>query len=306
MAEISGNAGEARALALEIVENELEILDVLEKMAKALQRLGKDAADEQIREFETILSGVGKKFREILPVTKEAERKLNAYADAIDRAAIRECGMGVLYGENGCGTRPDFGVSGGVLRYPSADGSVNSLGLDDRSLTESYRAAGEAEKESLRAISELMNLRKMMDICPEQSQGIQLAGSYGELKHLKLGQSYDAHHMPPKSVLGVDKNELPAILLPRGFHRKTDSYGGRMGHGMRRMDPDEAEKKKEKYKDALAHQIGEGNFADAVRNEIYEIQLKFGHRMDGALDQFIDCMIRYYAEHGVPKIKGSA
>ena len=273
-------------------------------MDRSVRTIGQSCADQEIQAFQQVISVIAKKFQEILPVTREVEKKLSRYADILEQALIRKKGAGVMYGEYACGTRPDYGVSGGVLSYTSAGGKSSTLGLDNASLGKAYRDAGSVgEAESIRAIGELESLRGMLELDPEKSQGIQLAGPYGALKKLQFGkEGYELHHMPPKSVFSDSADDLPCILIPRGFHRETSSYSGRMNRVPQgTIFPDTTEKKS--YKDALKDQVEGGDFADAVRNEIYEIRDKFGHSLDGALDQFIDCMIRYYAEHGVPRIK---
>lgn len=306
MAAVSGSASEARTLAAELVDNERLLLETLVRMERSVKNLGQECPDRDMQEFWQIISSLGKKFREILPVTKEMESRLNQYADILERAVIQAKGAGVMYGLYACGTRPDYGISRGVLHYTSVDGEKRTLELDADSLKQAYRNSESAEEaESIRAIGELVSLRDMLELEPEKSRGIQLAGLYGRLKGRHFGkEGYELHHMPPKAVLGCDINELPCILIPKGFHKKTRSYsGGRMRSSTGgSIFPDSMQEKQE-YRDALKDQIEEGNFADAVRNEIYEIRDKFGQALDGALDQFIDCMIRYYAERGVPKVK---
>lgn len=306
MSVVNGSASEARTLAAELVDNERQLLETLVRMERSVKNLRQECPDRDMQAFWQMISALGQSLREILPATKEMEGRLNQYADVLERAMIQAKGAGVMYGAYACGTRPDYGISGGVLHYTSASGENSTMGLDTGSLKRAYRDSRSAEEaERIRAIGELVSLRNMLELEPEKSRGIQLAGLYGSLKGKHFGkEGYELHHMPPKAVFDCDINELPCILIPKGFHKKTRSYsGGRMRSSTGgSIFPDSTQEKRE-YRDALKDQIEEGNFSDAVRNEIYEIRDKFGQTLDGALDQFIDCMIRYYAERGVPKVK---
>ena len=57
------------------------------------------------------------------------------------------------------------------------------------------------------------------------------------------------------------------------------------------------------YKDRLIEQINNGNYADAFRNEVYEIKYLFGNKYDGAIKQAIEANRNYILEFGNPKVK---
>ena len=145
--------------------------------------------------------------------------------------------------------------------------------------------------DNARTIHELQTLRGTLDLTDGDSNVHQKGGRYGDLiKHKPDG--YEAHHIPPKSVNNENPNDMPAIYLTEEDHAATDSYKGRMKSKSNEtiLNIDD-EKNTDSYKNRLTSQISEGNYAEAFRNEIYEIKDKFGSKYDGAIKQVIDSNI---------------
>jgi hypothetical protein len=157
-------------------------------------------------------------------------------------------------------------------------------------------------KEQIRALGELLALENTLDLSDGDPNTTQLGGKYGDIKGLLEG--YDAHHIPPKSVSDNNINDLPAICMTGVDHAQTSSYGGRMnskpGQPMFIDSPIDTRP----YKDRLIEQINNGNYADAFRNELYEIKHLFGDKYDGAIRQAIDANRNYLTEFGNPRVHG--
>jgi len=149
----------------------------------------------------------------------------------------------------------------------------------------------ESNSDNARTVHELQTLRSMLDLTEGDPDVHQMGGRYGDLVKNKL-EGYQAHHIPPKSVSSENPNDLPAIYITNEDHAATDSYKGRM-----RKTPEDTifniddKKDTDSYKDRLTAQINDGNYAEAFRNEVYEIKDKFGDKYDGAIKQAIDSQI---------------
>jgi len=169
--------------------------------------------------------------------------------------------------------------------------------LEYEALREQYANSTDPQmKEQIRVLGELITLRNTLDLTDGDPLIPQLGGKYGEIKGKISG--YHAHHIPPKSVSDHNINHLPAICMTEADHRMTASYGNRMGA---LFSPDKLNDNAT-YKERLIRQINEGNYADAFRNEVYEIKMKFGDKYDGAIKQAIDANANYLKEYGNPKV----
>ncbi|MCL2054435.1 MAG: hypothetical protein FWG90_08415 [Oscillospiraceae bacterium] len=149
-------------------------------------------------------------------------------------------------------------------------------------------------KEQIRALGELVNLKNDLDLTNGDPNTKQLGGRYGDVKGKIAG--YHAHHIPPKSVSDHNMNTLPAICMTSEDHRMTASYGNRM----KAVFSPEDKNDNTTYKEKLIKQINDGNYADAFRNEVYEIKMKFGDKYDGAIKQAIEANADYLKEFGNP------
>jgi hypothetical protein len=164
-------------------------------------------------------------------------------------------------------------------------------------LREQYaNSADPLEKEQIRALGELLVLKQTLDLTDGDPSTKQLGGLYGNVKGKLPG--YHAHHIPPKSVSDHNINHLPAICMIDTDHRMTSSYGNRMGA----LFSPEKSSDSTTYKERLIRQINEGNYADAFKNEVYEIKMKFGDKYDGAIKQAIDANASYLMKYGNPKV----
>ena len=178
-------------------------------------------------------------------------------------------------------------------------------------LTEQYGMETDLNiKEKIRAISELFVLENDLNLTDGDPNIPQLGGLYGDITKgdkTKL-KGYHAHHIPPKSVsdnIGENKkgDALPAIYLTDEDHKLTASYGGRMRAKLQQSNLELNNKNNlRSYKERLIEQINNGNYADAFRNEVYEIKYLFGDKYDGAIKKAIEANRNYLQEFGNPKV----
>jgi hypothetical protein len=157
------------------------------------------------------------------------------------------------------------------------------------------------KKETIRALSELTTLESSLNLSDGDPNIPQMGGRYGDIKGSLKG--YEAHHIPPKSVSDVNMNDLPAIYLTKEDHALTASYRGKMSSKPTKS-PFQLEPPKDTrtYRDRLISQINNGNYADAFRNEVYEIKHLFGDKYDGAIKQVIEANRNYLKNFGNPRV----
>lgn len=263
MGTIIGDSDSAQQLAENIIKSQARIIKEIGIISKALVRLEKSFQDEDIENLKESIGRVHKKLADSMQESKVIKQFLYVYAEKLDESLMK------------------LSDTGGMSK-------------------QHYLAAGEKSKETERALSELKSIRETLDLIPEESVGIQKAGKYKDLKGSVVG--YEAHHMPPKSILRDNKEELPCILLSSEDHRQTSSYKGRMHRRGMSVLGQKNDASKINYKQMLSEQVVQGDFPDTVRNEIYEIKSKFGNKYDKALMDYMDALEQYYEEFGVPKV----
>jgi hypothetical protein len=170
-------------------------------------------------------------------------------------------------------------------------------------LVEQYGAETDPNtREQIRAIGELLSLESTLDLSDGDPDIPQLGGRYGDIKG-KL-EGYEAHHVPPKSVSDNNPNDLPAICLSAVDHAQTSSYRGRMRARYEQTLFIDSQVDSRPYRERLIKQINDGNYADAFRNEIYEIKHLFGNKYDGAIRQAIEATRNYLQNFGNPRVGG--
>ena len=49
--------------------------------------------------------------------------------------------------------------------------------------------------------------------------------------------------------------------------------------------------------------IEQGLLAEEIRNEIYELRAMFGSKYDGAIKEYLNSMIGYISDNGMPNVK---
>ena len=206
-------------------------------------------------------------------------------------------------------------VSLGEIKKSIADyDSVNLSGLSPympvtseysneyMQLVEQYsNETDDAKREQIRALGELNALEYTLGLGDGDPNTHQMGGLYGDIRGKLRG--YHAHHIPPKSVSDIHEDCLPAIFLTAEDHALTASYGGRM-RSRPVQSPFEfnAPSDTRTYGERLIAQINEGNYADAFRNEVYEIRHLFGERYDGAIRQAIEANRHYIQTFGNPRV----
>lgn len=123
----------------------------------------------------------------------------------------------------------------------------------------------------------------------------QVGGIYGEVATV---QGFERHHIPSNAVQDDSKNNLPIILISKEDHALTDSYRGKQRHVHNPFLPSAIEQKS--YREEVASDIDQGNYFEVVRNEIYNIIDRCGHRYDGAIKQYFAALEAYLGKNGVP------
>ena len=84
--------------------------------------------------------------------------------------------------------------------------------------------------------------------------------------------------LPSKQASPLSEADGPAIRMSPEDHRKTASYGGRLG------SPQQI------YRDKQFGLIKQGKFDDAFMMDVDDIQSKFGNKYDDAILQAMDAL----------------
>jgi hypothetical protein len=105
-------------------------------------------------------------------------------------------------------------------------------------------------------------------------------GTYGELKgqwggNLENGDPpQEIHHMPANSVNGLETADGPAIVMEKGDHQETASWGN--------------SREAREYRARQAELVKQGKFEEAMQMDIDDIHDKFGSKYDDAIAQMTD------------------
>lgn len=105
-------------------------------------------------------------------------------------------------------------------------------------------------------------------------------GTYGELKEQWSGNlengdpPQEIHHMPANSANGLETADGPAIVMEKGDHQETASWGN--------------SREAREYRSRQSELIKQGKFEDAMQMDIDDIHDKFGSKYDDAIAQMKD------------------
>lgn len=147
-----------------------------------------------------------------------------------------------------------------------------------------------------RTLFELATFRDTLELGDGDPNFPQVGGLYGEVATVS---GFERHHIPSNAVQDDHINHLPVILISKEDHALTDSYRGKQRHVLESFLPSTNEKKI--YREEVASDIDQGNYFEVVRNEIYNIIDRCGHRYDGAIKQYFAALEAYLKKNGVPR-----
>lgn len=105
-------------------------------------------------------------------------------------------------------------------------------------------------------------------------------GTYGELKDQWRGAlengdpPREIHHMPANSVNGLETDDGPAIVMEKGDHQETASWGN--------------SRDAREYRSCQCELVKQGRFEEAMQMDIDDIHDKFGNKYDDAIVQMKD------------------
>ena len=154
-----------------------------------------------------------------------------------------------------------------------------------------------------RTVFELDTLLSTLDLSDGDSSFEQIGGSYKDvynsLKEIGKSSEYEVHHIPSRAVQDASPRELPSIALTKEDHALTDSFRGRQNSKYESFLPSGYTKLS--YRDRCANMIEDGEYAELVRNEIYNIKMQFGDRYDGAIKEYLENAKEYISKNDVPK-----
>lgn len=157
-----------------------------------------------------------------------------------------------------------------------------------------------SEKEH--TIFELRSLKSTLNLSEGDKDAFQAGGSYKEVRTRLANanvEGYEVHHMPSNAVQNASADELPAIAMKVEDHAQTDSYRGRQNSKLQSFLPGGSEGKT--YRNETASMIENGRYSEVVRDEVYNIKDCFGDKYDAALAEYLDSVIDYVSENGVPE-----
>lgn len=152
-----------------------------------------------------------------------------------------------------------------------------------------------------RTVFEITALKNSLELSDGDPSVVQVGGAYRDVKKSVDSTLYEVHHIPPQSVFADSFDALPTIAMLKQDHEKTSSYRGKMNKTYQPHFPSEVAHLQHKH--GITDLINHGLLAEAIRNEIYEIRDTFGSKYDGALQHYLDSMVEYITENGMPKSK---
>lgn len=162
------------------------------------------------------------------------------------------------------------------------------------------RAAIVGDEEAMKRIStiyELSVFKDELELETTSSDLPQFGGNYGEIKEIDP-EGYEAHHIPAKSAVIGNINEMPAISMEKADHALTDSYKARSNRVSKSFIPGTPQN--DSYKYEVGKEINNGNYIQVVRSEIYNVREKCGTKYDGAIGQYLEVAARNIAKNGLP------
>ena len=151
-----------------------------------------------------------------------------------------------------------------------SDGKVHEL-----ELTVDGSTAEDAEGLKTKTVVEKENAEKLP--LHETNEGRKTGGAYGELKgewggNLENGDPpREIHHMPSNSANGLETSDGPAIVMEKGDHQETASWGN--------------SREAREYREKQRELVKQGKFEEAMQMDIDDIHDKFGNKYDDAIAQ---------------------
>ena len=100
-----------------------------------------------------------------------------------------------------------------------------------------------------------------------EETGAALGGAYGDVE----AAGGQVHHMPADSISPLSKDKGPAIRMDTADHMKTASWG--------------SSKEAQAYRDTQESLINQGQFKEAQKMDINDVQSKFGSKYNKGIDQ---------------------
>jgi hypothetical protein len=98
-----------------------------------------------------------------------------------------------------------------------------------------------------------------------------LGGAYQDVRAANLGG--EVHHMPAADVSTLSRGEGPSIWMETADHQMTASWGSSV--------------EAQEYRAAQAELINQGKFNEALQNDMFDIQSKFGSKYDVHIQQML-------------------
>jgi len=105
-------------------------------------------------------------------------------------------------------------------------------------------------------------------------------GTYGELKEQWSGNlensdpPHEIHHMPANSTNGLETADGPAIVMEKGDHQETASWGN--------------SREAREYRAHQSELVKQGKFEEAMQMDVDDLHDKFGSKYDDAIAQMKD------------------
>lgn len=180
-------------------------------------------------------------------------------------------------------------------------GENRNIGFEPEQVAAAYDKALSADDveacKRLSVIYDLSCFKDELELGDGDAEVPQLAGEYSVIRKIEP-EGFEAHHMPAKSAVYDNMNELPAVAMEASDHAQTDSYRGRANHVFKSFIP--GLQLSDSYKYETAKEINEGRYVHVVKCEIYNIKDRCGSKYDGAIGKFLDASMKYVAKNGVP------
>lgn len=175
-------------------------------------------------------------------------------------------------------------------RKPTNNEPPKSGGADKISYADSL-----GDELTERTLFELAAFRDSLELGDGDPNFPQVGGIYGEVATV---QGFERHHIPSVAVQDDSRNNLPVVLISKEDHALTDSYRWKQKSVYKPFLPSAIESKS--HREEAASAIDQGNYFEVVRNEIYNIIDRCGHRYDGAIKQYFAALEAYLRKNGVP------
>lgn len=169
-------------------------------------------------------------------------------------------------------------------------------------MTDEIRNEHNTPSEEEHAIHELEALKSTLDLSSGDGDTFQSGGSCAEVRarlNREGKKGYEVHHMPSNAAQNAPRGKLPGIALTAEDHAETDSYRGKQNRKTESFLPDSP--KSDTYHNESAKMIETGRYAELVTDEVYNIKDRLGDKYDGALAEYLDSVINYIRENGIPE-----